>query len=199
LNCSMVMYKIKNQRRKGLTWYIKTVICITVFISFGFVQPYQAATPEYQVKAVFLFNFSQFVEWPEQTFDNPKSPLIIGILGKDPFGSFLEEAIQNEEINGHPLSLKRFQKLDQVDTCHILFINPDISSKMDLVTKSLKGKNILTVSDANNFIKNGGMVRFFTENNKIKLRINLETIKAEKFTVSSKLLRLAEIVDVDKK
>jgi hypothetical protein len=67
---------------------------------------------------------------------------------------------------------------------------------MDLVTKSLKGKNILTVSDANYFEKNGGMVRLFTENNKIKIRINLESIKAEKFTVSSKLLRLAETEEV---
>lgn len=193
----MVTGETKNQRRNSaIKWYLNRFIFVTVVFSFGFMQPPQSATPEYQVKAVFLFNFSQFVEWPEQTFENPKSPLIIGILGSDPFGSFLEETIRNEEINGHPLALKRFQKFDQVDTCHILFISSDISSKMNLVTKSLKGKNILTVSDANNFVKNGGMVRLFTENNKIKIRINLENIKAEKFTVSSKLLRLAKLEEV---
>jgi hypothetical protein len=150
---------------------------------------------EYQIKAVFLFNFAQFVEWPEKSFAHPKSPIVIGVLGKDLFGPYLDETIQNEEVNGHPLLVRRFKTISEVDTCHILFINPELTSKTAFIAKNLKGRNILTVSDGNNFTKQGGMVRIFRDNNKIKLRINLDAVKAEDLTISSKILSLAEIVN----
>jgi hypothetical protein len=173
--------------RKGL------FVVLSVTLLFGFVQPIQKKATEYQIKAVFLFNFAQFVDWPEQTFSGPESPIIIGILGSDPFGSYLDETVENEKINGHPLMIKRYQNLNEIDSCHILFISAQPPPQIDIVTKTLVGRNILTVSDANNFVRQGGMVRLFTEDNKIKLRINLEVIKAEQFIVSSKLLRMAEI------
>lgn len=196
----MVIGKLNNlKRRGGLKYLIAIFIPAAILFLSGFVQPKQVATREYQIKAVFLFNFFQFITWPEETFENADAPMIIGILGKDPFGPYLEEAVQNEKIDGHPLALKRFPRLTDVDTCHILFISADLSERIPVIAKTLKGKNILTVSDAHNFAKNGGMIRLFTENNKIKLRINLEMLRAEKFVVSSKLLRLAEIIDTNKK
>ncbi len=77
---------------------------------------------EYQVKAVFLFNFSQFVEWPAQSFQDTNA-LVIGILGDDPFGAYLDEAVRGEEVNGHPLVVNRYKHIDDVKACHILFIN----------------------------------------------------------------------------
>lgn len=63
---------------------------------------------EYQLKAVFLFNFSRFTDWPPETFADPAAPLVIGILGKDPFGPFLEEAVRGETINNRPLKIEHF-------------------------------------------------------------------------------------------
>lgn len=166
---------------------------ISLMLLSSFFQPPQKRATEYQVKAVFLYNFAQFVDWPEQAFSGPESPLVIGILGNDPFGSYLDETVANENVKGHPLKIKRFQNLNEIDTCHILFINPPPPAKFDIITKTLNGRNILTVSDVNNFVRQGGMVRLFTEDNKIKLRVNLDVIKGEKFIVSSKLLRMAEI------
>ena len=73
-----------------------------------------AAPSEYQVKAVFVFNFSQFVEWPQETFDAQGKPFVIGVLGTDPFGQRLDEAVKGETVNERPLVVRRFHRIDEV-------------------------------------------------------------------------------------
>lgn len=148
---------------------------------------------EYQLKAVFLFNFTQFVDWPPSSFDTEQSPLVIGILGANPFGSFLEETVSNEKINGHSVIVHYYNNEEEAKTCHLLFINLAETKERKQVITTLKGKNVLTVSDASDFSRLGGMIRLFTRDNKIKLQINLEASKASEIVLSSKLLRLAEI------
>jgi len=154
----------------------------------------QSPVREYQIKAVFLFNFTQFVEWPASAFPSEETPLVIGILGEDPFNAYLDEVISNEKVNNHPLIIRRFKNTEQVQACHILFISKSHVDKMARIKAILKDKNTLTVSDGSNFIKEGGMVRFITVNKKIQFQINPEAVKAANLTISSKLLRLAEIV-----
>jgi hypothetical protein len=150
------------------------------------------ASPEYEVKAVFLFNFTQFIQWPPGSFPTDQAPLIIGILGEDPFGSYLQETVLGEKVNGHTIIVQHYNNIEEIKTCHILFINlPE--TRLDQAAESLKGRNTLTVSDAPGFLKHGGMIRFFTRNNKIQLQINLEPSKEANLVISSKLLRLAEI------
>jgi hypothetical protein len=155
--------------------------------------PAQTASREYQIKAVFLFNFTQFVEWPAATFPDPQAPLVIGVLGEDPFGSLLETAIRNEKAGEHPLEIRRFDNAAQAD-CHILFISRSESAQLEAVLGALAGKPILTVSDADQAARRGVMIRFINENNRIRLRINLDSAKHAGLTISSKLLRSAEIV-----
>src|ERR1700730_292209 len=81
-----------------------------------------AAPSEYQVKAVFLFNFAQFVEWPPQAFTDPRTPFVIGILGKDPFGPDLDAVVRGEAINNRPLVVERYRSIDELHNCNILFI-----------------------------------------------------------------------------
>lgn len=148
---------------------------------------------EYQIKAVFLFNFAQFVEWPAASFKETNN-IVIGVLGNDPFGNYLEETIRGEQVGGHPLVVYRFKQIEDVKVCHILFMNvPDNMVKQTVA--GLKSRSILTVSDAAGFTQHGGMIRFFTEEKKTRIRINLTAAKSAELTISSKLLRLAEIVN----
>lgn len=163
-------------------------------LSMGMKAPLQTQPREYQVKAVFLYNFTQFVEWPAEAFPAPDSPLVIGVLGKDPFRNFLDETVNGEIINGHPLVVQRFNKVEEIGTCHILFINVPEKERMENTLEQLKDRSILTVSDAGQFTQRGGMVKFFTEDRKTRLLINLEAVKKADLTISSKLLRVAEIV-----
>ncbi|HTB80695.1 MAG TPA: YfiR family protein [Opitutaceae bacterium] len=153
---------------------------------------------EYQVKAVFLFNFAQFVDWPSGTFSSAQAPLVIGVLGDDPFDGFLDETIHDEKVNDHPLIVQRYRRVEEIGACHILFISQSESGRLDRILARLKDRNILTVGDAEDFARRGGMIRFVTENNKIRLRINMDAAKAAELTISSRLLRPAKIVTTGK-
>ncbi len=153
-----------------------------------------AAPPEYQVKAVFLFNFSQFVDWPTAAFADGRAPLVIGVLGSDPFGAMLDEIVRGETVNGRPLAVRRYGSVEQIDSCHILFIERSQDQQLDEVLAALKGRNVLTVGDFEGFARRGGIIRFVTVGNKIRMRVNLAAAQDAKLTISSKLLRPAQIV-----
>lgn len=149
-----------------------------------------APIPDYQVKAVFLFNFAQFVSWPSQP---PDAPLVIGILGDDPFGSYLDETVRGEKVNGRSLAIQRFRRGTEPRNSNILFIAQSERERAAQIVSNLKGRSVLTVSDIDGFAELGGMIQFFTEKNKIRMRINLDAVKAANMKVSSKLLRVAEV------
>lgn len=156
--------------------------------------------PEYQIKAAFLYNFTQFVEWPTNAFPTPDSPLIIGILGSDPFGNTLDDIVRGEKVNGHPLTVSRHHSIEELkaQACHILFISQSEKGQTEDILNELKGRSILTVGETEGFAKNGGMIRFITEKRKTRLRINAEAARNVQLNVSAKLLRLAEIVTTAK-
>ncbi len=153
---------------------------------------------EYQVKAVFLFNFSQFVDWPTNAFPEKQTPLVIGVLGENPFGAYLDEIVRGETVNNHPLLIEHYSRLEDIKRCQILFVSRSETRQLDLILENLKGRSILTVGDIEGFAKRGGMIQFVTKKNKIRLQINLEAAKAAGLTISSKLLRLAEIITPEK-
>jgi len=160
-------------------------------------QGQKQAAPEYQVKAVFLFNFAQFVEWPPSAFSETND-IIIGVLGENPFGNFLGETVRGEEVNGHPLKVQHYAKIEEIKACHILFINLTEALEIKHAITNLKPKHTLTVSDVDGFTAQGGMIRFFNEDKKTRMRINLPATKDAELKISSKLLRLAEIVSSKK-
>ncbi len=151
-------------------------------------------SPEYQVKAVFLFNFAQFVDWPPEALGGPEAPLVIGILGEDPFGPALDDTVRNETVKSRKLVVQRFQRVEDIGSCHILFISRSESRHIEQIVTALSGRSILTVSDLTGSALQGVMIRFLTEKNKIRLRVNLDATKAAHLVLSSKLLRPAEIV-----
>jgi hypothetical protein len=153
-----------------------------------------AGPSEYQVKAVFLFNFSQFVDWPASAFASAGAPLVIGVLGDDPFGAALDEAVRGEAVNGRPLEVRRYSTVEEVDHCHILFINIAAKDRLEQALARLRVRQVLTVGDSENFARAGGVIQFVTIDNKIRLQINLDAAKLANLSISSKLLRPAQIV-----
>ena len=153
-----------------------------------------APVSEYQLKAVFLFNFAQFIEWPAAALPRDSAPFVIGVLGQDPFGSELDDVVRAESINHHPLAVERYHSVTEVRDCQILFIAASERAHLDQVLAALKGRSILTVTDANAPTPSGVMIELVRADNRIKLRIDLQAAKDSNLTISSKLLRPAEIV-----
>jgi hypothetical protein len=147
-----------------------------------------------EVQAVFLFNFAQFVDWPVEAFPDPQAPLVIGILGKDPFGGFLDETVRGEQVRGRTFRIDRYRRVEDVKDCQILFISRSEDKRLDGILGALKGRPILTVSNGDDFARPGGIIRFILDQSKIRLSVDLEAAQAARLTFSSKLLRSAEIV-----
>lgn len=177
------------------TFAILALAWLQALASLPQAQP--ASTREYQLKAVFIYHFVQFVEWPD-SLPQPESPVIIGILGNDPFGPYLEEVVKGESVNGRPIRVERFNDIAEARDCRILFIGASENRHLEKTLEAVKNRHVLTIGESEEFSLSGGMIRFATEQSKIRLKINLQAVQGANLTVSSKLLRLADIVTKDK-
>ncbi|WP_166646949.1 YfiR family protein [Prosthecobacter fusiformis] len=148
---------------------------------------------EYAVKAVFLYNFCQFIEWPRQQFPSANTPFVIGILGSNPFGSLLSETVQGEVVRGRSIRLEYYQRPADAHNCHILFVSDEELARNPNVCAVLRGQSVVTVGESDAFLERGGMIALASEQNRIRVRIYLEAVGASKIEISSKLLRIADI------
>jgi YfiR/HmsC-like len=154
-----------------------------------------ASFSEYQVKAVFLFNFSQFVTWPADAFENPRSPMVIGVLGADRFGSELDAVVTGERADGRSLVVRHYRDVSQIKDCQILFIDRSEQDKLGNILKTLGGRSILTVSDIDGAARSGVMIDLVLVGDHVHMRINVAAARASRLVLSSQLLGLAEIVN----
>jgi hypothetical protein len=157
-------------------------------------RPPRPAFSEYQIKAVFLFNFAQFVEWPENAFAATNSPIVIGVLGTDPFGAALPQAVAGESIGGRPLEVRRGRTLAELGRCHLLFICRSEQERLPRLLRELRGTGVLTVGETEAFARAGGVVSFLMEGNKVRFAVDPEAAVAEGLRVSAKLLKVARLV-----
>jgi hypothetical protein len=147
----------------------------------------------YEIKAVFLFNFTRFVEWPPKTFESDDQPFVIGILGENPFGKTLDEVVVNEKVDNHPIRIRYFDKAADVVNCHLLFVSSRGGNSFARIAGTLQNRHILTVSDRKNFCQQGGVIHLYIQDQKIKIEINTENARASDLRISSKLLMLASV------
>jgi hypothetical protein len=161
-----------------------------LFVGAGRAQESQPT--EYQIKAAFLFNFAKFVEWPAPAFAEATSPMVIGILGENPFRDDLERMTRGKTINNRPLVIKAFRSPAEATNCHILFVSTSEKTRLPEVFENLRGASVLTVGEAERFTEAGGMIQFVLEGGKIRFQVNETAARSAGLKISSKLLSLAQ-------
>lgn len=150
---------------------------------------------EYDLKAAFLYNFAAFVEWPPHAFDGPEDPLVIGIFGHDPFGPVLDEIIAGESVGSRPIMIRRILHPTRISGCHILFISASEEYRMPQLLQLVDGRPILTVGDVPGFGRRGGMIGLLAHGGRVVLEVNILAVESADLVISSKLLRVAQLVD----
>jgi YfiR/HmsC-like len=190
------------ERRPSVTVLMQLrawVGCGWLLFSFtpGMALAQSPASKEYQLKAAFLFNFVQFVEWPSNTFANAEQPFRIGILGEDPFGKSLDETVQGESVQKRKLIIVRSRQLDDLQGCQVVFISKSEKGQMTEILAKLGALKMLTVSEVPGFANRGGVINFFVENNKVRFEINPTTAQSEGLKISSQLLSVGKIVETN--
>ena len=161
-------------------------------LSLGFVtsSPCQSKRPEeYQVKAVYLFNFGRFVEWPDGAGKGPD--FSVCVLGVDPFGNTLDSVLAGEVIGGSKLVAKRISHVRDAAGCRILFIGSSEASRFKETLAEIQTLPVLTVSDAPTFLAAGGMIQFVIRDNKVRFDVSLAPADKARLTLSSQLLKVA--------
>lgn len=150
---------------------------------------------EYQVKAAFLYNLTNFINWPEDSFNSEDSPFIITILGRNVFRDNLERVITNEMINNHPIIIRQIKDIEELKQSHLLFITSRFKHQIDEILPRTEKSGLLTVADFPGFCKAGGDVNLLINSKRVNLEINMDKAQPNNLKISSKLLRLAELVE----
>ena len=146
---------------------------------------------EYQLKAAFLYNFAKFVQWPDKSFSDTTSPLVIGVLGQNPFGNELEKAVQGRTANGRAIIVRQIQKVDAAHAVQLLFVPASDDSRLTELKEICQTQGILVVGESTNFIKRGGMVAFKVEGDNLRFEVNTSAAAGAELKFSAQLLKLA--------
>jgi hypothetical protein len=196
--CTILAPSLKKRARiLGLAWKscgIALVIATCLFESAASRSQAEKGI-EYRFKAAYILNFLRFVEWPDSVLGNDQTPLVLVVLGEDPFGKVLDETFQSETIGGHPIVIKRYRSWHELGPCQALFVSASEKEAFPEILKYFGGSSILTISDIKGFGDNGGGINFFLEDNKLRFEINVRALRQADLKASSKLLRLARIIN----
>ena len=167
-------------------------LCLLLALGIGAVFARAGDTMEYRVKGAYLFKFGDYVEWPASALPKPGMPFVIGILGDDPFGPRLDQVVRGHTIQGRPIQVKRFKRVEEVWDVQILFLGRTEPPMRERIMTDLEGLSILTVSDGEAYP--GVILRFVTLGNKVRFEANLDAAEHLHLKLSSKLLDLATAV-----
>ena len=155
---------------------------------------------EYLIKAGFIYNFAKFVEWPSAAFAQPDSPIVIGVLGTDPFGTVLDRLVQDKKIGQRGFVVRRYKwgkdlkDLKDLRDCKILFVSASEKAHADEIIQLVKWLPILTVGETPGFAERGGVIRFTVEDNRVRFEVNVDAAHQADLNISSRLLTLAKII-----
>jgi hypothetical protein len=205
--------------RLGPVGIRRFVILVAALILFtGVNGTEETAGSEYESKADLMLTFAEFIEWPAYAFPDAAAPIVLGVIGEDPFGDVLEK-LKDHPVNSRKIEIRRFRgnsefrgqetpgrrqddltskrnrKVQQLKGCHILFISPSERNSLPQLLKPLKGGNILTVGDTSEFIRQGGIIGFVRMGKRFQFEINLSAAQEAQLKISSKLLDLARVVE----
>ena len=148
---------------------------------------------EQQVKSAFIVNFIQFIDWPETAFAKADDPLIIGVADTAALGDALKAAVDGKTVKGRKLEIKTFTPTT-VGKCHVLLTGGLDGAELDTIIKGA-GPGVLTIGDVARFTDAGGIIMFYLEDRKVRFEINLAAAQRVQLQISSKLLKLARVVN----
>ena len=152
-----------------------------------------ASQREYEIKAAYLYNFINYIDWPENAFPAAGGTITIGVVGQNPFGAALE-VLNGKQVKGRTVALKQIKDTKDLDQCQIVFINSSEKARLPELLEKLKDSRVLTVSEIDGFAQQGGIINFISEHNKVRFEINPDAAHRLGLNISSELLKLAKVV-----
>jgi hypothetical protein len=149
---------------------------------------------EYQIKAAFLLNFIRYTTWPESAFEDKDSPLVLQVVGADPFGKVLDKTFEDEKAGGRKIVIRRTLHLPETVEGHLAFCGKLTDEQQESLIKACAKRPILLVGESEGFAQEGACVNFFLQSRKTRFEINIDALGEGELTMSPDVLKLARIV-----
>lgn len=188
------MMVIASQRiMKRVSFIAACLVCLTLATAFpGRAQSGDSSdSSEYLIKAGFTYNFAKLIDWPSGAFAQPDSPIVIGVLGTDPFNGTLDQVLKGKEANGRAFEVRHLKWGADLKGCNILFVSDSETAHLDELLHNIKGLPVLTIGQTAGFAQRGGIINFVVEDNRVRFEINADAAKQANINISSRLLSLA--------
>jgi hypothetical protein len=166
-----------------------TLLAVLVAVTAQGTAHAQGGAIEYAVKATYLYKFAPFVEWPPSAFASASSPFQVCILGRDPFGANLDQAVSGQRVDEHRVVVRRLDRVDAASGCHVLYLGVPTSQTAAEALRAVRGSPILTVADDGR--GGGAIIKFVVKDNRVRFDIDTTAAAANHMTISSKLLGMA--------
>ncbi|HEY6467253.1 MAG TPA: YfiR family protein [Candidatus Acidoferrales bacterium] len=178
---------------KRVSFIAACFVCLTLAAAFpGRAQSGDSSdSSEYLIKAGFTYNFAKLIDWPSSAFAQPDSPIVIGVLGVDPFNGTLDQVLKGKEANGRAFEVRHLKWGADLKGCNILFVSDSETAHLDELFHNIKGSPVLTIGETAGFAQRGGIINFVVEDNRVRFEINADAAKQANINISSRLLSLA--------
>jgi hypothetical protein len=167
-----------------------TVLALVVFVGARAARGEPGVEDPSRVEAAFLRNFAHYVRWPAAAFEGAQSPWHIGVLGSPRFGEVLEMTLKGRVEQNRGFAIHSTDSLEKLPHCHIIFIAFDDSSKRRAVLDALKSKPVLTVGEAREILREGGIIRLELSD-RVQMSINLDQAHAASLTIPTAMLEVS--------
>jgi hypothetical protein len=149
---------------------------------------------EYEVKAAFLLNFARLVQWPSSAFHDAEEPILLGVLGRDPFDGALQSLVEGRKAGPRTIHVKHIANVRDITTCHMVFVSAPEATPVTEILAAARGASVLLVGDAHDFARRGGAINFYSEEGKVRFAINRQAAEGAGLKISSRMLSLAKLV-----
>jgi hypothetical protein len=193
----LAVYFTDRRNRRGMIG-CHTVLLLVCCVALPMATTANAQMDEYSIKAGYLYNFSKYVAWPEQTFASPSIPFVICIVGEDPFGNRLDQAVSGKTAgDGRPLEIRRLKNAEPgpLHECQMAFVGKSEKEHAATIIESLKDSSVLTIADFNPFAENGGVADLRIDGTKVKVDLNMNAANRANLKVSGRLQQVANLVN----
>ncbi|MBN2578601.1 MAG: YfiR family protein [Pirellulales bacterium] len=159
----------------------------------GQTSPADSLPDEYIVKAADLYALGLNVEWPKAALEAAGDKFLIGIVGRDDFADALDFIARKRKIQGRTIVIRRFPSLEQYQPgCQIVFISRSLTPEQQLAAiRKISGVGVLLVGESPDFAKEGGIINFYLEGNRVRFEINNEAARRARLHLDAKLLNIA--------
>ena len=175
---------------------LTALILLAATLAGGILRAAMAAevAPEHQVKAAFIVNFPKFVEWPATRGLAPGAPLVVAVLGADPFGPFLREAAAGKQVAGHPLEVRAATSPREAAAAHLVYVSASERGRLPALLKDLEAAQVLTVGDSDGYGGAGVMVNLYLDDRRVRFEVNQPAVARAGLKLSAQMLGVARLV-----